>query len=373
MTKRHTYLEFFSGGGFARIGLGARWRCLLANDIDPAKCAAYRENFGGEELIEGDVAKLTLETLPRERADLAWASFPCQDLSLAGARGGLKSSRSGAFYGFWNAVEALRQAGRSPRLVVIENVTGLLTSNGGRDLAAVADAMARTGYRVAAAVIDARHFTPQSRPRLFIFGFGADVASPFAARNNAPSHFESALGNFSKAARNAWIPIDIEPSMHRNMRLCDVIDWNTPEWFSEDETRRLTAMMSETQQARLDAVMRSGARRAGAGFRRTRVENGKTVQRFEARFDGLAGCLRTPAGGSSRQIVIAIDKGRLRMRLINSREAARLMGAPDDYRLPQGATAALKLCGDGVCPPVVQWIAETVLEPALSSRRAAAA
>ena len=131
--------------------------------------------------------------------------------------------------------------------------------------------------------------------------------------------------------------------------------------------------MSATQRERLNAIIRNSARRAGAAFRRTRIENGAPVQRLEARFDGLAGCLRTPAGGSSRQIIIAIDKGVVRTRLIAPREAARLMGLPDDYVLPNSATAALKLCGDGVCVPVVRWLAETILAPALSEGQATAA
>ena len=132
-------------------------------------------------------------------------------------------------------------------------------------------------------------------------------------------------------------------------------------------------MMSRPQRERLDGIMRNGARRAGAAFRRTRIEDGETVQRLEARFDGVAGCLRTPAGGSSRQIIIAIDNRKVRTRLMAPREAARLMGLPEDYVLPASSTAALKLCGDGVCVPVVRWLSETILTPALAQERAAAA
>jgi len=160
-----TFYEFFAGGGMARVGLGAKWRCLFANDFDAQKCAAYRANFGGEELIEADIATLTAHDLPAARADLAWASFPCQDLSLAGERGGLKAKRSGAFFVFWRLMRELGQMARAPRVVVIENVTGLLTSNGGRDFAVVAEAIAAAGYAVSAMVADAPLFTPQSRPR----------------------------------------------------------------------------------------------------------------------------------------------------------------------------------------------------------------
>ena len=94
-----TFYEFFAGGGMARQGLGAGWRCLFANDFDPAKAAAYRENWGGEDLRVGDVWGLGAADLPG-RADLVWASSPCQDFSLAGARAGLAGGRSSAFWGF---------------------------------------------------------------------------------------------------------------------------------------------------------------------------------------------------------------------------------------------------------------------------------
>src|SRR5690606_9077396 len=127
--RAFTFYEFFAGGGMARLGLGEGWRCLFANDFDPVKAATYRDNFGADDLVVGDVWALTPDQLPG-RADLAWASSPCQDFSLAGARAGLAGGRSSAFFGFWKLIEALGE--RAPRVLVIENVVGLLTSNGGR-------------------------------------------------------------------------------------------------------------------------------------------------------------------------------------------------------------------------------------------------
>ena len=101
-----TFYEFFAGGGMARLGLGADWKCLFANDFDPVKAATYRANFGGGHFREGDVFDLTAADLPG-RADLAWASSPCQDFSLAGGRAGLAGGRSSAFHGFWRLIEAL--------------------------------------------------------------------------------------------------------------------------------------------------------------------------------------------------------------------------------------------------------------------------
>ncbi|HRA68468.1 MAG TPA: DNA cytosine methyltransferase, partial [Caldilinea sp.] len=84
MTAPYKYYEFFAGGGMARLGLGAQWTCLLANDFSLKKAESYRRNFPpADEFVEGDIFDLQASDLPAG-ADMAWASFPCQDLSLAG-------------------------------------------------------------------------------------------------------------------------------------------------------------------------------------------------------------------------------------------------------------------------------------------------
>jgi DNA (cytosine-5)-methyltransferase 1 len=76
-----TFLEFFAGGGMARAGLGGRWRCLFANDFDFKKGVAYRMNWGEDApLTVRDVREVSVGAVPT--ADLAWASFPCQDVSV---------------------------------------------------------------------------------------------------------------------------------------------------------------------------------------------------------------------------------------------------------------------------------------------------
>src|SRR6267142_838325 len=167
-----TYYEFFAGGGMARMGLGGRWCCLFANDNSVEKAAAYAANFKGDHFTCGNIENLTLDDLP-EQADLAWASFPCQDLSLAGDGAGLNGERSGTFWAFWKLIKGLSREGRRPPVIVLENVCGTLTSHGGRDFEAIIKVIAGEGYVVGAMVIDAVHFVPQSRPRLFILGADA--------------------------------------------------------------------------------------------------------------------------------------------------------------------------------------------------------
>lgn len=373
------FYEFFAGGGMARVGLGDGWTCRFANDFDVRKAAAYRANWGGEHLRVGDVNHLTTADLPGA-ADLAWASFPCQDLSLAGHYQGIGGAdddartRSGAFWPFWRLMRGLRAEGRAPRLIAVENVVGLLTANRGRDFAAVVAALRSAGYRCGALVIDAARFTPQSRPRLFVIA--VDAARPLPAGLTGeepaavwtPKALLAAHAGLDAAARADWLWWRLPEPPPRRQNFIDIIEdppTGTP-WHDPARTAALLAMMNPLHRQRLAAAQAAGTPMVGGVYKRIRVENGRRVQRAEARFDGVAGCLRTPSGGSSRQTVLVVDGPSVRSRLLTAREAARLMGLPDSYRLPDNYTQAYHLAGDGVVPPVVDWLARHLFEPILA-------
>ena len=363
-----TFYEFFAGGGMARLGLGAGWDCLFANDFDPMKAAAYRANFGEDDLRHGDVWKLHPHDLPG-RADLAWASSPCQDLSLAGARAGLSGGRSSAFFGFWWLMEALGGQDRAPRVIVIENVSGLFTSHGGRDFEAVCAALAGAGYRFGALEIDASAYLPQSRTRCVII---ATLADPGAlAGGRSPSRaVREARDRLPSPLRARWVDWRLVAPPRRNQTLAAILEPDDAvAWRSDAETAALVELMDGLHRRRLDAALASGERQVGAVFRRMRQGR----QRAEARFDGLAGCLRTPGGGSSRQFILVTEGGQVRSRLLTPRESARLMGLPDSYRLPTSITAGLHLAGDGVVVPMVRHLAAEILEPLLLGAPAAVA
>ncbi|RAK57138.1 DNA cytosine methyltransferase [Phenylobacterium deserti] len=371
-----SFYEFFAGGGMARLGLGEGWSCLFANDFDAAKAATYRANYPDAEthLVQGDVWKLEPADLPG-RADLAWASSPCQDFSLAGGRAGLAGGRSSAFFGFWRLMEALDEEGRAPRTIVIENVSGLLTSHGGDDFAALGAALAKRGYSFGALEIDAAAFLPQSRPRVFVI----------ATRQAPPAHLVGDSPFRTRAVRAAaerltpelaarWIDWSLPAPPARNTDLAAVLEDDAQvAWHDPSRTAAWLDLLSPLHRAKLEAAKASGRRTVGGVFRRMRIEDGRRVQRAELRFDGLAGCLRTPRGGSSRQVVVVVEGERVRTRLLTAREAARLMGLPDSYRLPKATTTALHVAGDGVAAPVVRWLAERLLEPLLAPPAALAA
>jgi DNA (cytosine-5)-methyltransferase 1 len=370
-----SFYEFFCGGGMARAGLEPEWRCLFANDVDARKGAAYAANWGSGQLCIADVASLRAADLPGE-ADLAWASFPCQDVSLAGAGAGLDGARSSAFWGFYAAMRALAPDRRAPRLIVLENVAGVLTSKGGADFAAICAALQGLGYRFGALTIDAAHFVPQSRLRVFVVAVRRDYAPPARLVSPAPpSHHASAALKRAASALPAAVAADWlwwrapEPP-RANLRLVDCLDEDPgSRWHSSEQTERLLVALSPASRRDVALARESGEPTVGALFRRTRPDGlgGVRVQ-AEARFDGLAGCLRTPGGGSSRQFLIVIAGDKTRTRLMTPREAARLMGLADAYVLPSRATDAFHLVGDGVATPVVRFLSETLLLPLINHR-----
>lgn len=370
----HDFYEFFAGGGMVRAGLGPAWRCLFANDFDHKKGRVYSKNWGGIELKTADVGSLTTHEIPG-RANLAWASFPCQDLSLAGGGAGLKGDRSGTFWPFWKLMKGLIEEDRAPQLVVLENVCGTLTSHDGKDFATICTAVQAGGYSVGALVVNAALFVPQSRPRLFVICVRGQ-AEPFRrCVGEGPSdpwhgRIRNAYDKLPSKAKQNWIWWNPPLPGRRNVSLSDLIEENPKdvEWFSKEYTQQLLAKMSDINRAKLQQARREGRRIVGGLYRRTRQdEYGRKVQRAEIRFDNVSGCLRTPAGGSSRRVILVVNGHSVKARLISSRETARLMGLPDTYDLPENYNEAYHLTGDGVVVPVVRHLAEHIFEPVLDS------
>jgi len=369
---RLAWYEFFAGGGMARLGLGSRWKCAFANEWCEKKAAAYRAYFGrSPELLVKDVAELSVDDLPGE-PDLVWASFPCQDLSLAGSGAGLDGERSGTFKPLWRLVKSMARKGRTPSLVVLENVVGTLTSHQGSDFTAIVRALSGSGYRVGALVIDAVRFLPQSRPRLFLVG--AQSSLPIARGLSCQAPLEPwhpkalvrAAESLPQSLRTHWVWWSLPVPHCRVPTLESLIEENPTAtcWHTAVETKKLLNLMDSLHRKKVDDARRLGGRWIGTVYKRTRLNgDGAKTQRAEVRFDGIAGCLRTPVGGSSRQTVIVVENGTVRTRLLSPREAARLMGVPDSYPLPCSYNEAYHVFGDGVAVPVVRWLEKYLLSP----------
>jgi DNA (cytosine-5)-methyltransferase 1 len=360
------FADFFAGIGLAAMGLErAGWRCVFANDSDPRKQAMFAANFDASRYLVKDVHDLRGDQVPE--IQLAWASFPCTDLSLAGEREGLNGKESGTLWGFLRVLEEMRRIGKAPRLIVLENVVGWLTSHKGADFRAAIAALNVGGYRCDVLVIDAVHFVPQSRPRLFVVGLRGESTSmeplarwgafePNAIRPKAVVEYMAAHPQLN------WglIPLPTPPSRAQSLgELLEDVPEGSPYWWSQERVTRLLSQMSRRHRLTVEEAMRGKRTKMATVYRRVRP----TGAMAEVRGDGIAGCLRTPRGGSSRQIVLFMGHGAIRIRFMTPREYARLQGVSDAYRITVSDGQALFGFGDAVCVPAVEWLARHALNP----------
>lgn len=353
----------------ARLGLGTDWQCAFSNEWSDKKASSYRARFGSDNLRVCDIADLTPHDLPGVPT-LVWASFPCQDLSLAGGGAGLAGKRSGTFRTFWDLMRGMVAQGRIPRVIVLENVVGTLTSHGGGDFREIVEALASEGYKVGALVIDAIRFLPQSRARLFFVAIHSRIAftsSLVLPHPSEPWHTKSlraAVQHLPDRLRESWVWWDLAVPVGAVVPFSALIEDQPTgvKWHTSEQTERLIQLMSPIHLEKLRKAQQLPTRVVGTVYRRTRPnEDGSKSQRAEIRFDEISGCLRTPAGGSSRQTIVVVDGDELRSRLLSPREAARLMGVPDDYQLPENYNDAYHLFGDGLAVPVVRWLSTRLL------------
>ena len=363
-----TFAEYFAGIGLMRMGLQrAGWRVAFANDIDADKEAMYRGHFtdADDHFVSGDIHDLQVDQIPI--TSLATASFPCNDLSLAGGRSGLKGKNSSAFFGF---TRILRKMARNrPPMILLENVAGFLTSRGGRDFEDAMLELNNLGYAVDPFILDAARFVPQSRVRLFVVGI---QRSSTAVPTVDEGFFESSVRPPAMADFVFTHP-DIDwdlrrlpepPTRHQSLPdIVEDIPANSTAWWEASRAAYLLNQMSPRHRNVADEMIYRRKWSYGTVFRR--VRNGRSMA--ELRTDGIAGCLRTPRGGSGRQILFKAGYGRYHVRLLSPGECARLMGA-DGFKISATLNQALFGFGDAVCVPAVEWIARNYLTPVWQER-----
>ena len=353
--------EFFAGIGLVRAALQrSGFEVVWANDIEPRKLAMYSANYPAEHFRLGDIRSVSGSEIPD--IDLATASFPCTDLSLAGNRAGLAGEESSMFWEFARVIEEMGV--RKPRAIMLENVPSFATSHGGRDLRAAIERLNELEYLCDLFLLDARSFVAQSRPRLFVVSSLVPLEDPgdFDLSPIRPPW----LGAFAndnadlrlQAARLAPpSPTDTDLSM-----VVQRLRPENPRWWDESRLADFVSSLSNVQYARLEE-MRCAARKTWAtAYRRTR--NGKAV--WEIRADSISGCLRTARGGSSKQALVEAGHGSCRVRWMTPREYARLQGAPDYDFLDVSDNQALFGFGDAVCVPAIEWVANRYLTPLLA-------
>lgn len=353
--------EFFAGIGLVRSALeAANAQVVWANDIEPMKHAVYARNFDASDYVLGDVRDVRGDDMPD--IEIATASFPCVDLSLAGNRAGLDGGESGMFWEFVRVLEEMES--RLPEVLLLENVPSFGNSRQGADFRDALDALARLGYYCDVLLIDARRFTPQSRPRLFVIG----ALHPDDHGEEARDHpFRTPLTTRLRTLVSQPMVLTLPDHEDQAPRLSDVVERlgpTDPAWWPNERQGAFLDSLSEIQEARLETLKATGGVQWRTAYRRTR----EGVPRWEMRADEIAGCLRTARGGSSKQALVEVDGPEVRVRWLTARECARLQGVDPDFDLRSVTqNQALFGLGDAVCVPAVEWVARHCLVP-LASR-----
>lgn len=348
---RLPFLDFFAGSGLVTEAVKPYFAPVWANDICRKKVAVYHANHPRNHLRFCSIHTVKGTELPQ--ATLSWASFPCQDLSLAGNLQGIMSTRSGLV---WQWLRVMDEMKTRPPIVVAENVAGLVSAHDGAHYRRLHAALVTRNYNVGALFIDAKHWTPQSRPRIFVVGVAQSIDLTGFCTDGPGWAQPHAVQNVARDLAH-WVWWSLPKPSPRALTLASLIDHQAP-CDDPQRTAYHLSLIPPLHRKRLDHAAHA-SELVIPGYKRTR--NGRQV--LELRFDGLAGCLRTPEGGSSRQLLILARDGALATRLLTVKETARLMGAPTRYKIPGSYNDGYKAMGDAVSVPAVRYLARHLLFP----------
>jgi DNA (cytosine-5)-methyltransferase 1 len=331
--SRFTFIDLFAGIGGLRRGFDAiGGHCVFTSEWNKFAQQTYAANFRDNRRIEGDITKVVTEEIPDH--DVLVAGFPCQPFSIAGVskknslgrRHGFLDETQGTL--FFDVARILRD--KRPAAFLLENVKNLTSHDKRRTFEVIVKTLTEDlGYRVWHRVIDAQHFVPQHRERIVIVGFREDV--PFS-----------------------WD--DLALPAKGSFRLKSILH---PEDGSEKAEAAYTLGQNGavngkyTLTDKLWQYLRNYAEKhkaAGNGFGFGLVGPGDIARTLSARYykDGS-------------EILVSQGKGRNPRRL-TPRECARLMGYPQDFRIPVSDTQAYKQFGNSVVVPVFEEVAR-IMQP----------
>lgn len=329
--KDFSVIDLFAGiggirRGFAQVGGHA----VYASEWNPYSICTYRTNYGFADDVAGDITKVDTRDIPD--ADVVLAGFPCQPFSLAGVS---KKRSLGRDTGFRDKVQgtlffdvARVIAAKRPAAFLLENVKNLRSHDGGRTFQVILDTLQNElGYEVHYKVIDAQHFVPQHRERIYIVGF------------RSPTDF-----SWDDLCYPEHAP-KLRDILHKTDGTEPNLSWDAGRYFDYEksvvrEKYTLTPRLWQYLQA-----YKAKHAAMGHGFGFGLVTPDMVSRTLSARYhkDGAE---------------ILIDQGeRRRPRRLTPRECARLMGYPDDFRIPVSDTQAYRQFGNSVCVPVIAEIA----------------
>ncbi|MEV2661801.1 DNA (cytosine-5-)-methyltransferase [Paenibacillus larvae] len=233
-----TYAELFAGiGGFRSALDQLGGVCVFASEIDKFATISYRAMYDGAPELHGDITKIDAKDVPDH--DLLVGGFPCQAFSVAGQRKGFEDTRGTLFFEIARIARAKR-----PKLMLLENVKGLLSHDKGRTLDVMVQTLNDIGYAVDFAVLNSKFYgVPQSRERVFIICYRDTEAEEWNVKGT---------GVLAKAKRRLQamgartFNFDWPTNSDVTTRLRDILEPEVDEKYhlSEDKTMKLLGKIS---------------------------------------------------------------------------------------------------------------------------------
>ncbi|MBC9248635.1 DNA (cytosine-5-)-methyltransferase [Paracoccus sp. 11-3] len=329
--KTFTFIDLFAGiGGLRRAMESAGGRCIFTSEWDKYAQQTYMANFPDNRLPVGDIREVEAEDIPAH--DVLVAGFPCQPFSIAGVS---KKNALGRAHGFddetqgtlfFDVLRILMH--HRPAAFMLENVKNLKSHDKGRTFEVIRRKLTEElGYTLKTRIIDAGHFVPQHRERIVMVGFREATGFSFD---------------------------DVRLPTYGARRMRDILH---PENGTESPEGHFTvgsdAMVSDkyTLTDKLWAYLQGYAEKhkaKGNGFGFGMVDGDSISRTLSARYykDGS-------------EILVSRGEGNNPRRL-TPRECARLMGYPDDFRIPVSDTQAYKQFGNSVAVPVFAEVARVM-------------
>lgn len=300
--EKYRFIDLFAGIGGIRRAFDPYGVCVFSSEMDKYAAISYETNYG--EKPSGDITKIPAEEIPEH--DILLAGFPCQAFSIAGKREGFSDTRGTLFFDVERIIKY-----HKPKAFLLENVKGLTNHDKGNTFKTIMNSLERMGYHVSYKVLNAKDFgLPQNRERIYIVGF---------------------------LEENEF---DFPKPLNTKTKLGDILLKNS----DVDEKYTISDKLWAGHKRRKAMHKKKGN---GFGYQLFN-RNSEYTSTISARYykDGSE---------------ILIKQNKKNPRKLTPKEALRLQGFPDDFKVVVSDTQMYKQIGNSVPTKVIEYIAEEMI------------
>ncbi|MBL0687414.1 MAG: DNA cytosine methyltransferase [Sulfurospirillum sp.] len=303
---KYRVIDLFAGVGGIRLGFEKAFKTdasfVFSSEIDKYAKVTYSANFG--EMPQGDITKIEPDEIPK--FDILLGGFPCQPFSNAGLKKGFDDTRGTLFFDIARIVKY-----HKPKVLFLENVKGFKNHDKGNTFKVVKESLEELGYRVFYNILNAKHFgVPQNRERIYIVAF---------------------LDN--------EINFEFPQKLNNDVKVGDILDDKVDDKYTISDK-----LWAGHQRRKLEHKAK------GNGF-------GYSMFNRDSQYTSTLSA-RYYKDGSE----VLIEQKNKNPRKLSPREAGRLQGFPNDFKIVVSDTQAYKQFGNSVAVPVIEELAKSILK-----------